>query len=178
MSAFVRTPDPTEALPRTLYLVRHAIAAERGEKYPDDRARPLTKTGATRMRRVAAGLARLRPDIDLVLTSPLVRAHRTAEILLAALVPAPRLEVLDELAPGHTPAEVAAALGRSAAHQAIALVGHEPDLGALAAWLLGAREPLPFKKGSIACVDVAAFPPGRTGRLRWFATPRMLRALE
>lgn len=178
MSAAARTPAPGETLPRTLYLVRHAIAAARGDKFPDDGTRPLTQKGATRMRRAARGLASLRPDIDLVLTSPLVRAQRTAEILAAALVPSPRLEVLDELAPGHTPAEVAEALGRYAARKTIALVGHEPDLGALAAWLIGAREPLPFKKGGVACLEVAAFPPARTGRLRWFAPPMMLRALR
>lgn len=178
MSPTTRTPGPSEAPPRTLYLVRHAIAAERGDKFPDDGTRPLTQKGATRMRRAARGLARLRPGIDLVLTSPLVRAQRTAEILVAALVPSPRLEVLNELAPGHTPAEVADALARHATRKTIALVGHEPDLGALAAWLIGAREALPFKKGGVACLEVAAFPPGRTGRLHWFATPNMLRALR
>jgi phosphohistidine phosphatase len=173
-----RTPADVVEPGCVLYLVRHAIAAERGDKYPDDRARPLTKNGVAKMRRAARGFARIRPEIDVVLTSPLVRARHTAEILVAELARMPRLEQLEALAPGHAPADVADALGAYAGTRGIALVGHEPDLGRLAAWLIGAMEPLPFRKGGIACIDVAALPPGRSAQLRWFATPRMLRALE
>jgi phosphohistidine phosphatase SixA len=56
----------------------------------------------------------------------------------------------------------------------MALVGHEPDLGLLAAWLLGARQPLPFKKGGVARIDVASWPPQRNGQLRWLASPKIL----
>ena len=161
----------------TLYLVRHAIAAERGDAYPDDDQRPLTKRGTARMRRAVRGFAGLNPGVDIVLTSPLLRARRTAEILVAGLVPAPRLEALEALAPGHAPSDVAAALAGYAGSRTIALVGHEPGLGTLAAWLTGAREPFAFRKGGIARIDVNALPPGQTGRLRWFATPKMLRAL-
>jgi phosphohistidine phosphatase SixA len=73
---------------------------------------------------------------------------------------------------------VVEALAPYGAHRAIALVGHEPDLGLLAAWLLGAREPLVFKKGGIARIDTVAWPPNRTGTLQWLATARMLRALK
>ncbi len=43
--------------PIALYLVRHAIAAERGETYPDDGKRPLTDRGMKRFRKIASGLA-------------------------------------------------------------------------------------------------------------------------
>jgi phosphohistidine phosphatase SixA len=59
----------------------------------------------------------------------------------------------------------------------VALVGHEPDLGGVAARLLGARRPLEFKKGAICRIDVDSLPLKRPGRLRWFVTPRMLRRL-
>jgi phosphohistidine phosphatase len=178
MSAASRDSGASPALRHTIYLVRHAIAAERGDEYPDDSVRPLTEKGAEKMREVARGLADLCQDVDLVLTSPFARAHSTADILVEALRPEPRLEVMDELAPGYSAAEVADALGRYAETQSIALVGHEPDLGTLAAWLIGARQPLPFKKGGAARIDVAALPPGRNGELRWLATPRMLRAIK
>ena len=174
MTAAETTDQPRR---RTIYLVRHAIAAERGEKYPDDTARPLTREGVTRMQKAAAGLADLDPEIELILTSPLVRARRTAEILSEALGPRSVLEICEEFAPGHAPTEAARALGQFAARHVVAAVGHEPDLGEFAAWLIGAREPLPFKKGGIARIDVAAFPPARNGQLVWFATPRMLRGL-
>ena len=58
----------------------------------------------------------------------------------------------------------------------IALVGHEPNIGELAARLIGARAPLEFKKGGICRIDFDVFPPKGTGQLRWFVPPRMLRS--
>ena len=68
-----------------LYLVRHAIAAERGPNYPDDRERPLTSEGIARFKQAVEGLKELDVTLDLVLTSPLVRASHTAELLVAGL---------------------------------------------------------------------------------------------
>lgn len=163
--------------PRSLYLVRHAIAAERGPAWPDDTKRPLTHKGIVRMREIVHGLRLFDVAIDQVLSSPLVRAKQTAEILVDGLKPAPALTVVAALAPGVAPAQVAEALAQFKKAQAIALVGHEPDLGELGAWLIGAQAPLPFKKGGIARIDIANVPPGGAGQLIWFATPRMLRAL-
>jgi phosphohistidine phosphatase SixA len=59
----------------------------------------------------------------------------------------------------------------------VALVGHEPGLGELAAWLIGARNPLTFRKGGVCRIDVPDQTAGRNGQLVWFATPKMLRAL-
>lgn len=162
---------------KTIYLVRHAIAADRGTRYPDDSARPLTRKGIDRMRAVVKGFESLGPGPDLILTSPLVRARQTAELLVNGLSPSPRLVVEETLAPGHPPSEVAAALEPHTSRRSVALVGHEPDLGLLAAWLIGSREPLVFKKGGIARIDVKSIPPGQDGALVWLATPAMLRGL-
>ena len=59
----------------------------------------------------------------------------------------------------------------------VALVGHEPNLGELAARLIGARAALEFKKGAICRIDYDTIPPKGTGQLRWFLTPRILRRL-
>jgi phosphohistidine phosphatase len=169
-----------------LYLVRHAIAAERGPKYPKDDTRPLTRVGKARMKEVVAGWRKLKPRLDLILTSPLVRAQSTAEILRDGLREDLPLERFPALAPGHRPSEVAAALekfakltksGKGKKVSVMALVGHEPDLGQLAAWLIGAKEPIPFKKGGIARIDVIEVPPKQNGQLIWHATPKLLRAL-
>ena len=61
-----------------LYLVRHAIAAERGPKYPDDRKRPLTPEGIKRFKDAVHGLVALDLELDVILTSPLTRAEETA----------------------------------------------------------------------------------------------------
>jgi phosphohistidine phosphatase len=161
----------------TLYLVRHAIAEERGPEYADDTRRPISSRGRRRMKAAARGFADLDPGVDRILTSPLVRAVQTAEILSRELSDA-SLGLCPPLAPDHRPEDVAGELGRTQSKGAIVLVGHEPDLGALAAWLLGARAPLPFKKGGIARIDVTRLPPGQDGTLVWMATPKMLRSLR
>lgn len=161
-----------------LYLVRHAIAAERGPEYPKDEARPLTREGKSRMKEVVAGWRTLNPGLDLILTSPLVRAQSTAEIVRKGLKGDISLERCPALAPGRSPRDVAAVLAKLKDVSAVALVGHEPDLGQLAAWLVGATEPIPFKKGGIARIDVPELPPNQNGQLQWHATPKMLRALH
>lgn len=169
------TDDPSAGC--SLYLVRHAIAAERGDKWPDDTKRPLTHRGRARMREAVRGLQALGVKIELVLTSPLVRARQTAEILVEGLESSPDLEEADALAPEHRPADVVSALATRVRCGALALVGHEPGLGELAAWLIGAKEPIEFRKGGVCLIDSPGLPPGRPGKLIWFATPRMLRAL-
>lgn len=163
--------------PQTFYLIRHAIAEARGEKWPDDRLRPLTHKGMARMRQGVRGLRALGVEIDLLLTSPLVRARQTADIVIEGMKPTPALEVVPALAPGASRAAVSDALGNFHKAQSVAVVGHEPDLGELARWLAGARAPLPFKKGGVCRVDTTGGPAAGSGQLVWFATPGMLRAL-
>src|SRR6266550_269206 len=116
-----------------LYLIRHGLAEGRGEAWPDDNKRPLTEEGMTRLRKEARGLARLGVTFDLVLTSPLVRARQTAEIVAAAFDSKPHLTATDALIPGAQYAAVMAELEKHMKKSRIALVGHEPGLGELAA---------------------------------------------
>ena len=163
-----------------LYLVRHAVAAERGPAYPDDDQRPLTPEGVERWRTAVAGLRAFGVQVDVVLTSPLARAQETAGILAAGLKPAPSVVRVDALTPGARFADVVAAVTAYAgARKAsrLALVGHEPDLGELAARLLGARGAVEFKKGAVCRIDVTRAMPGGPGVLRWFVPPRVLRVL-
>jgi phosphohistidine phosphatase len=160
-----------------LYLVRHAIAAERGEEWPDDSKRPLTERGIARFRECVAGLSQLDVAIDEIFTSPLIRAKQTAEILAAGVTGKPPVKLLDALAPGNTATAVMSQLAKQAKRRRIALVGHEPDLGELAAHLLGAQRAVPFKKGGICRIDVETLTSRRAGSLIWFATPKMLRHL-
>ena len=160
-----------------LYLIRHGVAAERGDAYPDDNKRPLTDDGVRRLRKIAAGLVEIGVGFDVVLTSPLVRAKQTAELIASELKPDPPISVTDALSPGAAYASVLDELGKHARRRRIALVGHEPGMGALAARLMGFRHALEFKKGAIARIDVAALPPTGAGSLVWFLTPKLLRKL-
>lgn len=150
-----------------IYVVRHAIAENRSaERWPDDSSRPLTTDGEERFRRAARGLARLAPSVDVVLSSPYVRAWRTAEILHEeAGWPAP--ERCEELEAWRDPADaVEAVRGR----ESVAVVGHEPMLSGFVSLELGSGLSIDFKKGGVVLVE--------DGVLRWYATPKILVALS
>src|SRR4030095_15722922 len=86
--------------PYELYLIRHGLAEERGDAWPDDAKRPLTEEGMSRLRKIARGLTRLGVSIDTVLTSPLVRPRQTAEIIAGGLDSHPTVVNVESLAPG------------------------------------------------------------------------------
>ena len=164
--------------PFELYLIRHGVAEERGDAWPDDTKRPLSEGGIERMRKAARGLARLGVSIDIVLTSPLVRARQTADIVASALDPRPALVTIDSLAPEGTYAALMADLEKHGRKECLALVGHEPGIGELAARLIGSRHSFEFKKGAVCRIDVDAIPPAGPGDLRWMMTPRILASIK
>ncbi|HET9833125.1 MAG TPA: phosphohistidine phosphatase SixA [Vicinamibacterales bacterium] len=161
-----------------LYLIRHGIAEERGDAWPDDSKRPLTEEGMSRLRKSARALARLGVSFEVVLTSPLVRTQQTAEIVASAFSPKPAIVSVDALAPEGSPSAVIAELEKHAKRTRIAIVGHEPGIGDLAAKLVGMRAEMEFKKGAIARIDVESVPPKTPGMLRWFVPPRFLRNIR
>jgi phosphohistidine phosphatase len=158
-----------------LYLIRHGIAAERGDAWPDDSKRPLVHKGIARLRRQTAALAALGVSFDVLLTSPLTRARQTAELIAEGLPAKPPMHTMETLSPGSSYTAFLEELSKHAKRSRIACVGHEPDLGQLAARLIGTRRPMEFKKGGICRIDLDGVPLNGPGHLRWFATPRMLR---
>lgn len=160
-----------------LYLIRHGIAEERGPAYPDDRKRPLTEKGIEAMRDAVRGLDGLGVSFDLILTSPLVRTRQTADVVADGLGKKTRIVSCDALAPEGTAAGVVKEIARHDKAGRIALVGHEPNMGELAAHLLGARAAIPFKKGAVCRIDFDDRAAKGAGELRWFLPPRALRKL-
>lgn len=163
--------------PYELYLVRHGLAEERGDAWPDDAKRPLTEDGTSQMRKAARGLVRLGVAFDVVLTSPYVRTRQTADIIATAFEERPPVVAIESLAPGGSIQSVLTDLERQTRRERIAIVGHEPGIGELAARLAGARYPIAFKKGAVCRIDIKTFPAG-PGRLRWFVTSKILRGLR
>jgi phosphohistidine phosphatase len=164
--------------PYEIYLIRHGLAEERGDSWPDDAKRPLTDEGISRMRKSVRGLSRLGVTLDVVLTSPLVRARQTAEIVAAGVSPRPSLISAESLAPDGSFAAVVADLEKHVRKGRIALVGHEPGIGELAARLIGSRHAIEFKKGAVCRIDLATIPPSGPGDLRWLLTPKIMRAIK
>ncbi|HEX9579309.1 MAG TPA: phosphohistidine phosphatase SixA [Myxococcales bacterium] len=152
-----------------LYLVRHG-AAEDAAGIPDA-LRTLTAKARRRFRKAARSLARKSGAIDLVLTSPLVRAVQTAEIL-AGEVKHRAFAVLPELAPEHDVAAILKAVSRARKQGSIALVGHEPQIGRLLAQL--AQVPaakaakLDIRPGAIIRIDVIGLPQAKAAEGRWW----------
>jgi phosphohistidine phosphatase len=161
-----------------LYLIRHGIAEERGEAWPDDTKRPLTDRGIARLKKEARALARLGVTLDVVLTSPLVRARQTADAVASTFDPRPPIVAIESLSPGGTYQALLGDLERQTRRSRMALVGHEPSLGELAARMIGSRHPLEFKKGAVCRIDFGTIPPAGPGALRWFITPKILRTLR
>jgi phosphohistidine phosphatase len=162
---------------RHLYLIRHGLAEPRGPAWPDDQRRPLTERGMARLAKEVRALDALGVVLDAILTSPLVRTRQTAEIVASGFRQRPPVVSLDALAPDGSAAAVVAALEAQAKRRRVALVGHEPGLGELAARLIGAGRAIGFKKGAICRIDVDAFPPLAPGELKWFVTPKMLKRI-
>lgn len=160
-----------------LYLIRHGIAADRGADYPDDSKRPLTSAGISALKKEVRGLVELEVTLDLIITSPLVRARQTADVVAQGMPGKPAVVLSDALAPAGSQAHLLQELGKHMRKASIALVGHEPNMGELAARLLGAKGSVEFKKGGVCRIDFDVFPPKGLGTLKWLATPKMLRRL-
>jgi phosphohistidine phosphatase len=159
-----------------LLMIRHATAVPRGTPDMPDDERPLTKAGERRFRRAAQGLARFVKRPDTLLSSPLPRARRTAEIAAKAWG---KVEVEEEPAlAGGSYDEIATALSRFPTESMVAIVGHEPDLSTLLGRLLGTPrgERLTFKKGGAALTEIPG-PVTEGGTLVWYLPPRVLRRL-
>ena len=163
--------------PHELYLIRHGIAEDRGDAWPDDSKRPLTEEGIARLRKIARGLQRFGVAIDVLVTSPFVRTRQTAEVVAATFDPRPPIVTAESLTPGGSYQALLADLEKQSRRKRIAVVGHDPSIGEIAARLIGSRHALAFKKGAVCRIDVETLPPAGPGTLRWFATPRLLRAI-
>lgn len=164
-----------------LYIMRHGVAVTRGtEGISDDAKRPLTPDGKQKMREIAAGLTRLGCELDWIVSSPLVRAVESAEIVGEALGTDVPMDFCDALCPGGSPEAVIAFLAKRSNRKRVLVVGHEPDLSEMAARLLGAGRHANFalKKGGCCLITFDEFPPVSPGRLVWWAPPRLLRKLR
>jgi len=160
-----------------IYLMRHGIPV--GGAGISDRARGLSPEGIRETERAAAGLAAIGVRFDRIVTSPLGRAAATAALVgRGQPTPVPP-EEMDELAGGAVPEIVFRALSPLRQDARVLLVGHEPDMGAIASALIGepAGRPLPFGRGSIARIDVDRLPPRRPGTLVWLLTSALAGAL-
>jgi phosphohistidine phosphatase len=165
-----------------LLVIRHAIAEDRDEwafSGKPDAERPLTRDGRDRMRRAASGIALEAPRLDLIATSPLVRAVQTAEIV-ADEYDGKELTVVGELSPECAPETLLPWLRSHEPDTTIAVVGHEPHLGFLVGWLLTGRHEsfVELKKGAAVLLEFDDPPAAGNATLLWALQPGQLRRLR
>lgn len=163
-----------------LLVVRHAAAEDKDEfarTGGSDDFRPLTADGKRDMREAARGLRNVVPKIDVLATSPLVRAIETAEILGTTYERAH--VVVDALRPESRYDDVARWARDHAKKAVVVIVGHEPHLSGLVSWLLAGASAsfVDLKKGAACLLEIEDAPAAGSAMLVWSVTPRQLRAL-
>lgn len=164
-----------------LYILRHGVAEDGPPAGGGDGARRLTPRGRDKVRAAAAGMRALGLKLDALLTSPMVRAAETAELVAAAYSNGPKPETLAALSAGVSPAETVTALKPYERHDHVMIVGHEPGLSSVASLLLTGSAnnlTLDLKKCGLAALELADGVGRGRAQLCWMLTPRQLRRLR
>jgi len=157
-----------------IYFLRHGRAVARAEWRGDDDSRPLTEEGEAAIRREAKTLAAMGVAPEAIVTSPLARARRTAELVAEAMDARDRLVEDARVAHGLDARALADIVAERAPKKALMVVGHEPDFSTTIAALIGGGRVV-CKKGGLARVDVETTD-GRLadGELVWLLAPSQL----
>ncbi len=165
-----------------LLIIRHGRAEDQTQfarVCSDDALRPLTSDGRKDMKKSAKALRRLCPKIDVLASSPFTRAIETAEIVAEAYE---HLKIIQrpELSPTKRRDLLLRWLQSQKAKATIAIVGHEPHLGAAASWLMTGLgdSVVQLKKGSACLLSFDSEIAAGRAQLQWLLTPRQLRRLR
>jgi phosphohistidine phosphatase len=161
-----------------LYILRHGIAVDQGTPgYENDADRPLTREGERKLQRIARAMKALDLDIDLILTSPYVRARQTAECVAELLKLSRKLEFTNTLTPGGDSSQLVELIARrQPPPENVLLVGHEPYLSGLVSLLVAGAEgfAVVLKKGGLCKLSVDALMHGRCAAISWLLTPKQM----
>ena len=160
-----------------LYFLRHASAGEHFANAKKDEKRALDKEGIEQCGYVGRALATLDVQVDSVISSPLKRATQTASLVGNEMGHEGKLQIDPALRPQATFAEFRKLLDKYAQHEAIMVVGHNPNLSQFLGRIIsdaGCEAALELRKGAVAKVELRR----TSGSLQWIFTPKILRALH
>jgi phosphohistidine phosphatase len=161
-----------------LYIIRHAIAVDEATSdYDSDSERPLTDKGRKKMRQIAKALRYLGVDLNLILSSPYVRASETAEILADVFKMKKEIVFSDHLIPEGNPELLVGEINEKYAVDSLAVVGHEPHLSALVGLLVAdsSKVEITFKKGGVCHLSADDLHHlDHRATLEWLLTPSIL----
>jgi len=148
-----------------IYIVRHGDAAG-FQGYVSDAERPLTDAGVQRMQLAGHGLERLGVKPEFILSSPLVRARQTAELIAVALGMEEEVQTRAELSPGCEIIELERVLETLPDVKSVMLVGHQPDCGLMIDLLCGLAG-TPMKPGTVVLIHLREGVAPGSGTLVW-----------
>lgn len=161
-----------------LYIVRHAIAVQRGDPdyQDDDSQRPLTDAGRKKMKKIAKGLSQIGVEFDVILSSPYVRARDTAKILANEFGMKREVAFSDNLIPPGNFENLVNEIRDNYDVNSLALVGHEPMLSSLISWLTTGNTDMKvlLKKGGVAFLTADNLYQDGRAALEWLLTPALL----
>ncbi len=159
-----------------VYLMRHGQAVPKGEA-ATDAERPLSAEGRTDAYAAAVGFKRLGLPVDLVWTSPLLRAWQTAELLSTVI--GVSMEICAALGPEQDVEAIFSELALGLASRRAVLVGHQPGLEQIIASMLGGVAEMPMVLSPLGVVwcELPEFPHSRRGLVRGLFPGELLRRL-
>lgn len=160
-----------------LYILRHGIAVEHGAAgYEDDDQRPLTGKGERKIWVITEAMKALEISFDSILSSPLVRARQTAEIVAEALKAKKRMELTDTLSPQESAKPLIEYLDEQGSVDDVLLVGHEPFLSRLISLLISgdSESSILLKKGGFCKLSTQELRHGQCATLEWLLTPKQM----
>ncbi len=158
-----------------LLILRHGEAG-RHSLSPGDSKRQLTSEGRQEIVDLSAGLQSLKIKLDYVLTSPLLRAKQTAEVVAKSLKYKDKIEELDSLKPEGSRLEFYDILSKLKRDSVVLVVGHEPYLSEMISEAISSQSDcrIRLKKAGLARIKVISILPKIKGELRWLLAPKHL----
>ncbi len=161
-----------------VYVLRHGVADERDyRKYPDDDLRPLIPEGIDKLTRQAKGLKAAGLSVDLVISSPLVRAVQTAEVIMAGLEIVSELAYSEALVPEAHPYLMLEELAnKHSGVERVMVVGHEPHMSSFVSMVVSGDQGglIRLKKGALCKLRIPRLDGVRSGWLEWLMTPEQM----
>lgn len=162
-----------------LILFRHGLALDRQESLAmkmADSLRPLVLRGRERTLKMGKALKKMDLPIDLIVTSPFVRAQETAQILFEFCKVA-EIHECTELVPSAPPMAFAQWLKNTAKRATCVLaVGHDPQLSIFASWAIAGTTTsmIDLKKSGMICLEIESFEDlsAKSAILKWVVQPK------
>jgi phosphohistidine phosphatase len=161
-----------------LFILRHGEAGQRVSAGRGDLQRSLTSVGQKEVSDIATSLKDLGIKLDVVITSPLKRAHQTASVVAKTFKIEKKMQDWAELSPEGNRLELYNKLSQLKQQSSILVVGHEPYLSEMISEIIfegnkGGR--IFLKKAGLARIRIISSTPKFQGELRWLLTPKLLK---